>query len=329
MQDNTEDGDEATAGRWLEDLAQGGLPQLLVGKHVSRAVGRLIAGATDIPAAAFENLAQRMRDDTKGRKRVKEAVALAAAKAAKQSPEIVEHFTQRWTGVQLRRQDNREAVGAKVLEELADDPPAISVDPGPSDDFMNFFEDLAEKASSESLRDVCAKVLAGELRKPGAFSLRTLQLVVSVMDQPLASAIQCAVGCVLGEGENKGIPILGLPSIPSFDAHGLLQDYGILRTWSRLIELQTDSNGRMPLRLRGKVVYLVGPPNSVLSFQVALLTQMGREVITLVPPPDEETSARDLAAAMKKGVPGVIRAEVGSIHEDHDGNLRVDSVFEI
>jgi hypothetical protein len=173
-------------------------------------------------------------------------------------------------------------------------------------------------------------VLAGELRRPGAFSLRTLQFVISIMDQPLASAIQRAAGCLLTAGEGiAAVPMVGLPSTSGFDVPGLLQDHGLLRSWSRPIQLQTDSNGRKRLRFRGKVVTLVGAPNSTLGLQVSLLTQMGREVMTLVPAPHEETSARELAAAMKKGVPGVISVEVGSVHEDHDGNLKIDNLFQV
>lgn len=164
MSDDAQIDDDGSAGEgWLTDIVQGGVPQLLLGRHVSRAIARLIAGATAIPAAAFENVAQRIRDDTNARRKVKAAVAAAVVKEAKQSPEVIAAAMKRWTGAKTRRQENREAIAAKALEDLADHPPTGTDGSGPSEDFMNLFEDLAERASSENLRDLFARVLAGEL----------------------------------------------------------------------------------------------------------------------------------------------------------------------
>ena len=54
-----------------------------------------------------------------------------------------------------------------------------------SDDWLNQFRDVACKKSSEEAQDLFSKVLEGEVRKPGSFSLRALT-TLSDMDQNVA-----------------------------------------------------------------------------------------------------------------------------------------------
>ena len=53
---------------------------------------------------------------------------------------------------------------------------------------MNYVEDVAEKASSEALRDLTARILAGEIRSSGIVSRRALQ-AAGLMDQRAAQAL--------------------------------------------------------------------------------------------------------------------------------------------
>lgn len=73
----------------------------------------------------------------------------------------------------LRKQENKEAVIRVAHEELkklpapeegeADDTTDVL-----SEDWLNFFEPIAEKASSDKMRGLFGRILSGEIRKPGA-----------------------------------------------------------------------------------------------------------------------------------------------------------------
>ena len=54
-----------------------------------------------------------------------------------------------------------------------------------SDDFLNTYEDVARHKSSEDLQILFGRILAGEIRKPGTFSIRTLRLLDEI-DQKIA-----------------------------------------------------------------------------------------------------------------------------------------------
>ena len=87
-----------------------------------------------------------------------------------------------------RRQINKEAVALKTIKNLQAHPPTEQGD-GPSEDWLAQFERRAEDASSDQLRTLFAKLLAGEIRKPGGISPMTLHFV-STLDQKTASLIQ-------------------------------------------------------------------------------------------------------------------------------------------
>jgi hypothetical protein len=70
---------------------------------------------------------------------------------------------------------------------------------------MNLFVSYAERASSEDLQDVLARILAGEIRRPGSFSLRTMQFM-SVLDHDLAKSVELAVSCTIG---SRYVPMNG------------------------------------------------------------------------------------------------------------------------
>ncbi len=238
--DVTTSQDKLDCSNWWDDIVQGGVPQVLLGKHVSRAIGRLIAGVTDIPAAALENLAQRIRDNTAARSKVIDAIAVAGSLDAAENPDIVKRGIERWAGSLARKQQNREAVAGLAVRYLAEEPPPAGLDDGPTDDFMNLFEAHAENASSDKLRDLFARILAGELRKPGTFSLRTIQFV-SVMDQELAGAIQKARSWLL---DNVMVPNWGPMGHGEYlMTVGLLEDVSILRSGFGLGIAQTKVFG--------------------------------------------------------------------------------------
>jgi hypothetical protein len=180
----------------IEKMLEGGLPQVIAGP-AGKAISRLISGAADIPAAWLERHAQRIRDDTAARTTVMKAMAEAASKQASASPELIDRAVDRWVGVQAQRQANREQVAAQTIEHLRNEP-APPESEGPSDDWINVFEDFAERASSEGMQDLWSRILAGEIRKPGSFSLVTLSYV-STLDKITVEKINKVLPFILDD----------------------------------------------------------------------------------------------------------------------------------
>ena len=150
----------------------------------SRAVAafdRLLGSVFDIPTSKFESYVNRER----GRSRLEKAAFDAAAErlagavgndadAARLIDGIVAH--------QMHLLANKRNVAQRAVEYLvspgpegnsAPEPDAADVDP----DWLNYFSGYAEKADSENVQDLWARVLAGEIRRPVSFSLTTLRLL--------------------------------------------------------------------------------------------------------------------------------------------------------
>lgn len=170
-------------GGFLDQL---NLPKIVAGP-AGEAISRLIGGAVDIPAAWLAQVAQGVKDRTEAKSVVSKAVADAAANLAKNDPEVVQRAAHSLLAKELRHQTNREAIARKTIEHLGEDP--LEKTSKPDDDWLNVFERYAEDASSERLQDVWGRILAGELRHPKRFSLRTLRFI-SELDETVANQFE-------------------------------------------------------------------------------------------------------------------------------------------
>lgn len=172
---------------WLERLMDGGLPQLFAGP-AGKAISRLIGAAVDIPEAYLQRIAQGIRDDTSARSHVMDTLTKAAVELGLKDESRLQRGLNSLISKAYREQENREAVAGKVIEALSDEPPPDD-SKGPDDEWLDMFESIASRASTETIRDLFARVLAGEIRQPGRVSLATLQFL-TIMDAATAKLIE-------------------------------------------------------------------------------------------------------------------------------------------
>jgi hypothetical protein len=88
---------------------------------------------------------------------------------------------------EYRQQGNREAVAREFLNDLqqTEELPTQSTEPAPEldDDWLNVFERYAGDASTDRMQRLWGRVLAGEVRRPGRFSIRTLRFLSEFSQQ--------------------------------------------------------------------------------------------------------------------------------------------------
>jgi Protein of unknown function (DUF2806) len=199
-------GSEVNSG-WLETLAH--FDWLKIPGAV-RAIARLVTGSADVAQAWLdvakakgEQKARAVRDVTVARSETTRALTKAVAKKIGGEPEILERATNYLLLEQVQKQKNREAVARETVRLLSEDRPKNATEPDA--DWLNVFAGFAEKASSERMQQHWASVLSGEIRKPGSFSLTTLQLL-SVVDAGLAQVISEMRGSIIND---DFIPMVG------------------------------------------------------------------------------------------------------------------------
>ncbi|MCA1401936.1 DUF2806 domain-containing protein [Bradyrhizobium sp. BRP56] len=266
------------SGSFLDEI---NLPKLVAGP-AGEAIARLIGGAVDIPAAWLAQVAQGVKDKTAAKTAVSKAVADAAANLAKNDPEIVQRAAHSLLSKELRHQTNKEAVAKKALEELGDEP--LSKTEKPDDDWFNVFERYAEDASSEQFQDIWGRILAGQLRKPKAFSLQTLRFV-SELDEHIASLFEkwsarVIDGDYIADPPKQGDEFTELLQLEDF---GLVSGASAQLTKTLTIKEDPPSPQLRRLSFEFKdhtLIALMHDPVSI-TIQNVLLTRVGREIYTI------------------------------------------------
>jgi hypothetical protein len=184
-------------GDWLEDVL--GLPFRLpripfaqTAKNLDRAVATLVA-------EGGENLASRVRAATARIEARSEAEITLIEYGAKQiaDPAMARRARDYAIGDILRAQANREEVLRNASEELANHSPDVDANAELDEDWLNAFSKYAEQKSKADIQRVWGKILAAEIRAPGATSLRTLQFLSTVSSsdaQKITGVFQYVVG---------------------------------------------------------------------------------------------------------------------------------------
>ena len=176
---------------------------------------------------------------------------------------------ERWSSNIKTKQRNTERVAVKTVELLSEqEMPREAA--APDEDFMGLFSDIAENASSEGLSDLLARILAGEIRKPGSVSRRTLQ-VVQTLDQRAITAILEVAPYV----SNTGLIYVPATQFAPWSRHlRLLFNLGIL-TEVGMRFLPVDAHGK------GTLVVANGTK--------AILYNVKREALSLALKPEDFT----------------------------------------
>lgn len=285
---------ESPANQLVQVANATGVPATLKTRAVNW-LGRLVAGSILYPAIerARENM-----DTVAGRSKVNMMLAQEVGRQALSDPEIMERARARFLGEHLRKQENVEGVAILALEDLRELPaPDAEPNPDTDDDWLNVFSRFAEDASSERMRTLFAKVLAGEIRKPGSFSLATMRFIAE-LDQDTAGAFKDAACYVIED------------YIPKFD--GRTDD---LSRWLTLEDagLITGATGTLQKQMRfdaGQTERIVGisgnlglvaraPAGTQMTVPAMVLTKVGRELAPLVCEPDARNNLVALGEHLK------------------------------
>lgn len=146
--------------------------------------------------------------------------------------DISQVITQRLQLQQEKGDNNTRVVVGQAVREVGD---AEVPDQEPNHDWTARFFDEVRSISSEELQLVWAKVLAGEVKRPGSTSIRTLSILrnldqeVAVLFRRLCSA--CVTlnpnGPQLVDENEKQLVDVRVPSLGDNAAHNALKRYGL------------------------------------------------------------------------------------------------------
>lgn len=246
-------------------------------------VGNLGTATLSIGTAKASQVAQAIKDDTALRSASTKALADAVRAHVASNPELGERALQHVAAKLVREQANREVVTVQALEDLRDNPPEKVSTETPSDDWLNMFEGYAEKASTDKMRAHWAQILSGEIRKPGTFSMVTLQMA-SILDQQLAQTIERVAPWIINESfvpmTNSTVGGIIYGDLVTLNAIGFLR----LSTGDSMTFSLPEGKASGTLTFRAKKSALTTPieAGKPVNVPVSVLTRSGRELLQIM-----------------------------------------------
>jgi hypothetical protein len=158
-------------------------------KSLWKSIDRLITGLVDIPVALFEAKTQKIRSESNALSLITQKASEAASQQFIQDKTLVDRTVNYFGSKLLREQINREQIVQKAINELVSEPPSNDSIEEIDSDWLDMFSKISETKSKEDIQLALAKILVGEIRKPGSFSPRTIQ-TISMLDQATAKIFQ-------------------------------------------------------------------------------------------------------------------------------------------
>lgn len=170
------------------------------------------------------------------------------------------------------------------------------------------FERYAEEASSERMQKLWSRVLAGEIRRKGSFSMRTLRFL-SEFSQSDARLFAQFCENVFGEcapislaKPDEGADIRHLMSLQAADLVDGVDGLGLTLTF------KFDENGFASINEGNLMLLLSGDPGTASEANVYTLTPIAIELIKLLDR-DARAAARRVATAIR--TPLIKKAHLG------------------
>ncbi len=257
----------------------------------------LIRKTADAKAYELKVIAESMKENQESLKQIgysEEKLSLISldGESIRKELTLEERTQQRVNFKEQKRQKNIENITQKAAGNLESE---ANVSEEPVDeDWTNRFFNYAENISNEEMQEIWARILAGEIKQPKSYSLRTLDVLRNLSTDEAAIFMKFAkIAVTSSDTSSKTTFIL------SFKKHKLLEEkYGLNHSDRLLLEelglitanysafkmMETkDKTGRSSFTVGELIVVQDKLPNKPMhQLEVLIFTKIGRQLLNLV-----------------------------------------------
>lgn len=154
-------------------------------KNALKAFGQLCTAAVDIPIAYLEGKASEIRAGTDARVSLINSGSEQIAQQMNIPTNYVDAATNKFAQKIIQERINVDTISLNAKQELEQESFADSVTSPEeiSSDWLNSFEKEATTKSSEEMQLLFGKILAGELKKPSTYSIRTVKILAQLNEE--------------------------------------------------------------------------------------------------------------------------------------------------
>ena len=271
------------------------------------ALGRVIGSAANLTAAKLDAWANEIRNAD----RMDSAIYDAAVKTIGDDEEQLSRLIGEISAGHIRKLANKKHVVERAIEHISDPQPdgePRTEEGEVSPDWLDFFGDYAEKANTEAVRDLWGRVLAGEIRLPGTFSLYTLRILAE-LDQQVArwfdeeAQFRWGKHIVRPPEDMKTLGGDRLQRLNRLEEAGLLNHINPLggEYW----DITVDAGKPRHLLDGNYCVQLESSDRKVVKLFLIPFTRAGREIATILPPVNRIAVLRRIGNAVATNVDSV------------------------
>lgn len=311
-------------------------------QKTAEAVGlRLIKGGADYAAVMIETAISERRSKQAAKEETRRAITAAAAQQIQADPALRQRAAEYFLAEYIHKQRNREVVVELALEQLQYQPASEerpTAEPPPLDeDWLSGFARVAENATSDRARRLFAKVLAGEIRQPGQFSLFTLDFLERMSQREADMLVQIAPFVV----SDMFIRTARIDRLVSFEQQSKLAALGILAantvggitaSSTRPLQIVESVGSRAITLLVGtrQVLLVSAPTEQSIILPCSLVTEMGQELLSLYECDIDAEMTAEIANILPVGVELVLaeRIERGNMLRKGD-NVKMKVVGKV
>lgn len=221
-------------------------------RNAFKAFGQLCTAAIEWPVAYFEGKAAEVRAGTEARIKIIKENVDQIAQQLKVNPEYVHKAGNKFAQKIIREQLNLDKISAIAANELNKNESNNSPNPNKgesneqqsagstnqdtnssqektiNDVWLNIFETEARPQSTEEGQLLFGRILAGEIKQPGSYSMRTLKSL-GELDQNIASLFKnlCSVCIFLEHPVDKVVIDIRVPTLEDTPEMNGLRKYGL------------------------------------------------------------------------------------------------------
>lgn len=238
--------------------------------------------------------------------------------------ELMKRTQERFLFQELSKQSNIDAVVTKAYTELEKEE-AVSDIPVDKDWTSRFFDSVAN-VSNEEMQDLWAKILAGEVKQPGSFSLRTLDTIKNLTQneaqayKKLAPLVMVTGGgaVIIGNKEIREKYNCSLNDILLLDECGLIMSNG---TVAYNVNMPADSENA--LASKKHLIRIINETKNTIniSFNIYPLTKAGEELYDIADVMPNEEYSIEVAKHIHENYSNKITVIIHKINyiDDKDG----------
>jgi Protein of unknown function (DUF2806) len=309
----------SAVGDTLGDLVTG-IPAP-IRKNALKAFTRLFTAAVEYPVTLIEGAVAEKRAESRARVKLIDSSASQIAEQMQTNPEYARAAATKFAHKIIRERVNVDQVSEIAAADLKSEPLAITKDKEPeappiSEDWLNAFESEAAQMSSEQMQRLFGKILAGEIRRPTSYSIKTIKLMAQLDNHAAALfSLLCSLSISLhvpnsnilldarvvsmGSAASNSLQAYGL----GFDALNILQEYGlIISDYNSYMDYQVavGHEGKIMLPMiyqktqRGLIPKGAPPARQAFSVYGVAFSRSGKELLSIVDITPNEQYTADL-----------------------------------